>query len=255
MQGDLLKTLPTRKLTCPRKRDDFKRKFIFQQSIFRGYVSFREGTWWCLCDKIKSTQCRPSIFDGFWAFNLPKTSSQVACAWLRICQYHSVTPPQMQASFEFQKWLYIAYSLQKYIKGHTRWFCGGCCNKNSTIYERKRKRLISFIPTTPRVRDGKWIHCQIQKKKLKFVWKKNTNEMVISHEFCDTSQIENIHTSCICIWDRPFVSLDHTGHSKSRAVQKLARSPQMSSALPFAAPSSEAPAANGPRPLGPEAAF
>lgn len=85
--------------------------------------------------------------------------------------------------------------------------------------------------------------------------KKHTKEMMISHAFCDTSQVENIHTSCICIWDRPFVRLDHTGHSKSRAVQKLARSPQMSSALPFAAPSSAAPAADGPRPLGPGATF
>ena len=33
-----------RKLTCPLKRDYFNRKYIFQPLIFRGYVSFREGT-------------------------------------------------------------------------------------------------------------------------------------------------------------------------------------------------------------------
>lgn len=152
----------------------------------------------------------------------------------------------------------VAYSLQKYIKGHTRWFCGeGAATKSSTIYERKRKSNISFIPTTPRVIGRKMDSLSNWKKEVEIcLQKKHTIEiMMISHAFCDTSQVENIHTSCICIWDRPFVRFDHTGHSKSRAVQKLARSPQMSSALPFAAPSSAAPAANGPRPLGPEATF
>ena len=32
------------KLTCPLKRDYFNRKYIFQPSIFRGHVSFRECT-------------------------------------------------------------------------------------------------------------------------------------------------------------------------------------------------------------------
>ena len=35
--------LPSRKLTCPRKRDQFNRKYIFQPLIFRGHVSF----WGC----------------------------------------------------------------------------------------------------------------------------------------------------------------------------------------------------------------
>ena len=39
-----LKTLHTLKLTWPLKIGHPKRKLIFQPSIFRGYVSFREGT-------------------------------------------------------------------------------------------------------------------------------------------------------------------------------------------------------------------
>ena len=31
------------KLTCPKKRDYFNRKYIFQPSFFRGYVSFQGG--------------------------------------------------------------------------------------------------------------------------------------------------------------------------------------------------------------------
>ena len=33
------------KLTCPLKRDYFNRKYIFQPSFFRGYVSFQGGIW------------------------------------------------------------------------------------------------------------------------------------------------------------------------------------------------------------------
>ena len=37
--------LPPKKLVpCPLKRDHFKGHFIFQPSIFRGYVSFQGGT-------------------------------------------------------------------------------------------------------------------------------------------------------------------------------------------------------------------
>ena len=36
------KTTPW-KLTCPQKRDFFNRKYIFQPSFFRGYVSFQGG--------------------------------------------------------------------------------------------------------------------------------------------------------------------------------------------------------------------
>ena len=35
--------LHPRKLTCPLKRDYFNRKYIFQPSFFRGYVSFQGG--------------------------------------------------------------------------------------------------------------------------------------------------------------------------------------------------------------------
>ena len=38
--------LPSRKLTCPLKRDQFNRKYIFQPLIFRGYVSCRGCTLW-----------------------------------------------------------------------------------------------------------------------------------------------------------------------------------------------------------------
>ena len=37
--------IPSRKLTCPLKRDQFNRKYIFQPLIFRGYVSCRG----CIC--------------------------------------------------------------------------------------------------------------------------------------------------------------------------------------------------------------
>ena len=35
--------LHPRKLTCPQKRDDFNRKYIFQPSFFRGYVKLPGG--------------------------------------------------------------------------------------------------------------------------------------------------------------------------------------------------------------------
>ena len=35
--------LHPRKLTCPLKRDYFNRKYIFQPSFFKGYVSFHGG--------------------------------------------------------------------------------------------------------------------------------------------------------------------------------------------------------------------
>ena len=51
------------KLTCPLKRDYFNRKYIFQPSIFRGYVSFREGRfhahlWGGFPDEIPSSHSR-----------------------------------------------------------------------------------------------------------------------------------------------------------------------------------------------------
>ena len=54
------------KLTCPLKRYNFNRKYIFQPSIFRGHVSFRGSTCWYIIYKglwlffcwLSSTKCR-----------------------------------------------------------------------------------------------------------------------------------------------------------------------------------------------------
>ena len=43
--GFLPSTAPPWKLTCHLKRDHLKRKWIFQPSFFRGYVTFRVSTW------------------------------------------------------------------------------------------------------------------------------------------------------------------------------------------------------------------
>ena len=56
-QEGIYHTLQPWKLTCPQKRDYFNRKYIFQPSFFRGYVSFlggymknypvKTGRFWC----------------------------------------------------------------------------------------------------------------------------------------------------------------------------------------------------------------
>ena len=50
------------KLTCPLKRDYFNRKFMFQPSIFRGYVSF---TW---CHGIFLAKWNDILFSPTWTF-------------------------------------------------------------------------------------------------------------------------------------------------------------------------------------------
>ena len=37
--------IPSLKLTYPLKIDPWKRRFLLEMIIFRGYVSFREGNW------------------------------------------------------------------------------------------------------------------------------------------------------------------------------------------------------------------
>ena len=44
------------KLTCPQKRDYFNRKYIFQPSFFRGYVSFQEMCYLFLTKRLDKTK-------------------------------------------------------------------------------------------------------------------------------------------------------------------------------------------------------